>query len=103
MIKKILLSAIATLSFSTPTFAQTAPGLAYQSVSTGYGQFGCLQRAQSKLYQIGATNVYQKNGAYVYGTYGTEKIAVWCRGAEAIIIVAGTNTGVVRDEVATAF
>ena len=103
MIKKTFLSVIATLSLISPSFAQAAPGLAYQSVSTGYGQFGCLQRAQSKLYQIGATNVYQNNGAYVYGTYGTEKIAVWCRGSEAIIIVAGTNTGIVRDEVATAF
>ena len=104
MIKKIITSTFASiLLLPSAAFAQSAPGVAYKWINTPYGQFGCFTRAENKLYSIGATSV-QKTTTSVFGIVNNSRVAVWCRGSEAIIFVAGPNdVAPIRDEVATAF
>lgn len=104
MIKKLLTSTVASvLLFPTSAFAQSAPNVAYRVADTPYGQFGCFLRAENKLYSIGATSV-QKTTSSVFGIVNGSRVAVWCRGSEAIIFAAGPNdVAPIRDEVANAF
>lgn len=103
MLNKIIFSVAAVFLSTLPASAGGVPGLAWSFAPTGYGQLGCIQRAESKLYQIGATNVNRNNVINVFGNLINEKIGVSCRGAEAIIIVAGDDPFTVRDEVYKAF
>lgn len=103
MLNKIIFSVVAGVLSTLPAAAQGVPGLAWRYVPTGYGQLGCIQRAESKLYQIGATNVSRNNSVNVFGNLTNEKIGISCRGAEAVIIVAGDDPFTVRDEVYKAF
>lgn len=104
MLKNILTTTAASiLMFPVTAFAQSAPNVAYRSVDTPYGQFGCLLRAENKLYSIGATTV-QKTTNSIFGIVSNSRVAVWCRGADAIIFVAGPNSPAdIRDEVWNAF
>lgn len=102
---KQLLAATITSVLLSPTvaFAQNAPNVAYRVVDTPYGQFGCFMRAENKLYSIGATTV-QKTTSSVFGIVNGSRVAVWCRGSEAVIFVAGPNSPAdIRDEISNAF
>lgn len=106
MLKKVIFSfaaGIAGLLSAFPASAEGAPGLAWSIAPTGYGQLGCIQRAESKLYQIGATNVHRNNNINIFGSLTNEKIGIMCRGTEAFIVVAGDNPFPVRDEVFKVF
>lgn len=106
MLNKVILSVaagVAGVLSTLPAFASGPPRLAWSYVTTGYGQLGCIQRAESKLYQIGATNVGRNNNINVFGSLVNERIGIACRGTEAIIIVAGDDPFTVRDEVYKAF
>lgn len=76
----------------------TAPYISMQSVVTGYGQLGCLQKAESRIYQIGATNVTRTSNTVIATYGGTEKILVWCRGPEAIVTVSGNSPTAIKDD-----
>lgn len=104
MFKNLITSAIASVMLlPTAVFAQTAPNVAYRPVDTPYGQFGCFLRAENKLYSIGATTV-QKTTNSIFGIVNGSRVAVWCRGADAIIFVAGPNSPAdIRDEIWNAF
>ena len=104
MIRNLITSTIASIVLlPSAAFAQSVPGVAYKWVDTPYGQFGCFTRAENKLYSIGATSVQRATNS-VFGIVSNSRVAVWCRGSEAIIFVAGPNdVAPIRDEVATAF
>ena len=94
---------IGALGIQFSSFAQSAPGVAFRSVDTPYGQFGCLLRAENKLYSIGATSVNKTSNA-VFGIVNNSRAAIWCRGAEAVIFVAGPgDSGPLREEIYNAF
>lgn len=94
---------VGALGIQFSSFAQSAPGVAYRSIDTPYGQFGCFLRAENKLYSIGATSV-NRTSSSVFGIVNSSRVAIWCRGPEAVIFVAGPgDTGILRDEIYNAF
>jgi hypothetical protein len=103
-IKMAAASLAAAVSFSLPALAGSEPSLGYMAVDTPYGAFGCKQRAEQKLYAIGATGIH-KSGSGVFGYYGgTHTIGLWCRGTEVIIVVSGSSDVTdIRSELKTAF
>lgn len=103
-LKTALLAPIATLCLASPVFAGSPPAIGYTAASTPYGSFGCKQRAENKLYSIGATNISKSSGGTIWADYGSYSIGVWCRGSEVVIIVAGdADTTDLRTEIRSAF
>lgn len=103
MFKNVITSAIASIMIlPSAAFAQVAPGLAYRQVSTPYGTFGCMQRAENKFYSMGATAINKGNN-YIFGAINDNRISVWCLGTDAFIVVAGSNVSPLRDEIYNAF
>jgi hypothetical protein len=103
MIKSILTVSAIILSSVSSAFAGPASRL--NSVDTPYGQTVCMQRAKNQLFIMGATSI-TSNNVGIWGHIGDSVIGVWCRGAEAIIVVAGNNNSVLdglRDEVKGVF
>ncbi len=100
MIKTIITTA-AILATSIPA-AFAGPATTLASAPTMYGQFGCIQRAQNKLYAIGATNI-NSNNVSIWGHLSNTTVGVWCRGSEAIIVVSGENVNNIRDEIKAVF
>lgn len=75
-----------------PSIAEAAPRLGYGATGTPYGLFGCKQRAEGKLYSIGATGIQKTNNSNTVWAYsGNFSIGIWCRGDEAIIMVSGDS------------
>lgn len=106
IIKKTLAASVLALSLSTPALAGSEPVLGFASVGTPYGAFGCKQRAETKLFAIGATNITKSpNSSSIWANFGgTHSVGIWCRGPEVIIIVGGEgNITDLRDEIRTAF
>lgn len=101
MIKALLATAVVALT-STPAFAGP-PGAAISALSTVYGKFGCVQRAQNKFFAIGATSIDVTSNSVWGHVNGETTAGVWCRGPEVIIFVSGFNSGSVRDEIKSAF
>lgn len=106
IIKKALAASALTLALASPAAAGTEPVLGFSTADTPYGAFSCKQRAEAKLFSIGATGIAKSSGGQVlwakYG--GSFTIGVWCRGSEAVIIVAGdSNTTDIADEIRSAF
>lgn len=87
---------------SSPSLA--APGITVHSVSTPYGVFSCKQRAQVKLFSMGATKVSDLSSITIWGYVGDNTVGVWCRGSEGLVIVSGnSDIKSIRDEVMSAF
>lgn len=105
MIKKIILASLASLPLLFAHSAEAAPRLGYGAVGTPYGLFGCRQRAESKLYSIGATGIQKTNNSNTTWAYlGNFSIGVWCRGDEAVILVSGdSDTMELINEIKSAF
>lgn len=102
--KKIVLPTLAALAtiVGTPTFAGPAAGISV--ANTPYGSFGCVQRAEMKFFSIGATNIQKPGGSVVWADLGETTVGVWCRGTEAIIVVAGGNQVIdLKNEIKSAF
>ena len=100
MTKTILSTLAAVFTFTPAAFA--GPFTSVSSVPTIYGQFGCLQRAQTKLFVIGATGITNNNSS-VWGNLGESTVGIWCRGDEALIVVAGGDVASLRTEIRSAF
>lgn len=102
--KKFLLSlGVAALPF-IPSGAFAAPTLTYGYKTIGYGQVACLQKAEAKLYQISATNVNRNNTIHVFGGYPNTTIAISCRNnGEVMVVVAGNDAYLLRDEILSYF
>lgn len=99
-LQKVALTAAMLLSCATPALA--GPGLGYAVVGTPYGTFGCKQRAETKLFSIGATNI--SKGSTIWADYQDYTIGIWCRGSEAIIMVSGNSpVADLRNELKSAF
>jgi hypothetical protein len=98
-----LLSLMATTLVATPSMA--APYVSMAVVDTPFGSFACKQRAQNKMYAMGATRVSNlSSGSTIWGYIGEYSLGVWCRGQEAVIVVAGdSDTASIRDDLKTAF
>lgn len=97
--------AIATMCAS-PASADDTPELGFTIVNTPYGAFGCKQRAEQKLFSIGATSLTKSAGLNVTWAkfQGTHSIGIFCRGSEAVIMVAGNgDTSDIRNELKSAF
>ena len=101
MIKSIL-TATAIILSSVPAAFAGPPGTGVSSVSTIYGQFGCMERARNKFFVIGATSITSDN-SFIWGYVSDATVGVWCRGQEAIIVAAGDNYSNLRDEIKKAF
>lgn len=101
MLKSLLTTAAVVLT-SVPALAGP-PGATLSEVSTVYGKFGCIQRAQNKFFAMGATSIDVNSSSVWAFINGESTIGVWCRGSEAIISVSGTNITTLRDEIKTAF
>ncbi|MEY4332405.1 MAG: hypothetical protein RLZZ196_1143 [Bacteroidota bacterium] len=86
----------------TPAFA-SAPAASLGAAPTPYGQFGCLQRAQNKLFSIGATSINPSSSGVWAFLNNETTIGIWCRGSEAIISVSGENASIIRDELRNTF
>jgi hypothetical protein len=100
MIKSILVSTAIILT--TATSALAGPAAAVGARLTPYGQFGCIQRAQNKLFAIGATNITSSPDS-IWADLGDNSIGVWCRGSEAIVVTAGPDSSTLRKEVGSVF
>jgi hypothetical protein len=85
--------------------ALAAPDVYMKSIDTPFGTFACKQRAQNRLFAMGATGVSNlSSGNTIWGYLADNTVGVWCRGNEAIVIVAGNADGKnIRDEVVSAF
>lgn len=95
-------AAIAQVIGQNIPYSAPAPRIEMRINATGYGQFGCVQRALNRLYAIGATGVSSNNGG-VWGTLGSTTAFVWCRGAEAITTAAGPQATAVADQLREVF
>lgn len=86
---------------NTPVLANPVPQLSIGSAPTPYGVSGCMQRAEMVLYRIGATGISPGSGSGSYfASHGSNTVGIWCRGPEAIIVVAGDNNApTLRQEV----
>ena len=103
MIKSIL-TAAAVMFVSVPAAFSATPATAIASADTPYGKFSCLERAKNKYYALNATSIsYSSGGSSIWGYVGNSTVGVWCRGPEAIIVVADGNASTLRDEIKTAF
>lgn len=102
MIKTILATA-AVIAASVAPVSAAAPPSALGSAPTPYGQFGCLQRAQTKLFAIGATSINVGSNSIWAILNNETSIGIWCRGPEAIVSVSGENATVLRDEIRSVF
>lgn len=100
MIKSIL-SAAAVIFTLTPS-AIAGPAMAYDSTSTYYGQFSCMQRAHSKLYSLGVNRITGGNST-IWGHFEDNTVGIWCRGNEVIVMASGPNASELRREVIRAF
>lgn len=106
ILKKALLSSALLLSLASPALAGSEPILGFSSADTPYGVFSCKQRAENKLYSIGATSISKSSGSQtIWAKYGgTHTIGVWCRGPEVIIMVAGNGDTIdISNEIRSAF
>ena len=104
MIKSIL-AASAIVVAATTSAAFAGPATRLNAVDTPYGQTVCMQRAKNKLFIMGVTGV-TSNNVSMWGHIGESIIGVWCRGTEAIVVVAGNDNSVLdglRDEVKGVF
>lgn len=102
--KKFLLSiGVAALPF-IPSVALAGPTLTYGFKTIGYGQLACLQKAETKLYQISATNVNRNNIIHVFGEFPNTTIAISCRNnGEVMVAVSGKDAYLYRDEIMSYF
>lgn len=100
MIKTIL--ATTAIILTTATSALAGPSVYAISKQTPYGQFGCMQRSQNKLFAIGATNITPSSNS-VWGDFGSNSIVIWCRGSEAIVITSGPDSAALKNEVSDIF
>lgn len=98
-----LLSLVATATVATPAIA--APDVSMAAVATPYGTFACKQRAQNKMYAMGATGVSSlSSGSTIWGYIGDNTVGAWCRGQEVVIVVTGeADTSSIRSDLKTAF
>ncbi len=101
MIKFILTATTILLSSTSAAFAGP-PGAGVSAVSTIYGQFGCMERARNKFYAIGATAITNDNSV-IWGYVNNSTVGVWCRGQEAVIVIAGDDVSNLRNEIKNAF
>ena len=103
MIKSILTASAIIAATTSAAFA--GPATRLNAVDTPYGQTVCMQRAKNKLFIMGVTGV-TSNNVSMWGHIAESIIGVWCRGTEAIIVVAGNDNSVLdglRDEVKGVF
>lgn len=104
--KKLLSFLIPVIGvFSVDAKALANPSVGLAVVDTPYGVYACKQRAQTKLYSMGATGVSSlSSGNTIWGLLGDNKVGVWCRGSEAVVVVAGDSDVIgIRDDIRFAF
>ena len=101
MIKSILTSAAVILASASASFA--GPALLWSYKTIGYGQFACIQKAETKLYQMSASNVNRNNVINVFGSYPNTTIGISCRNGEVMVTVAGDDASLLRDEIINYF
>jgi len=91
-------SGVPTLLFG---FAgSSAPEIAL-AVSPGVSKIVCRQRTRSKMFELGATRMASEEADWQYGTIGSVKVGVWCRGDGAYISAASASSSAafeMRDE-----
>lgn len=104
MIKKLITTlSVAALSF-IPTSAFAGPTLAYGHKAIGYSQFSCIQKAETKLHSISATDVHRNNNIHIYGSFPDTTISIMCRNNnEVFVSVAGKDAFLLRDEIMNYF
>lgn len=106
IMKKAAVSSALLLSLTGPAMAGSEPALGFSTAGTPYGVFGCKQRAENKLFSIGATDISKSSVSQtIWARYGgTHTIGVWCRGTEVVIMVAGSgDTTDISNEIRSAF
>lgn len=102
MIKTILTSTAILLASVPAAFA--GPTLAWSYKTIGYGQFACIQKAETKLYQMSASNVNRNNNINIFGDYPNTTIGISCRSnGEVVVTVAGNDAYLLRDEILNYF
>ena len=106
ILKKAVATSALLLSLACPALAGSEPALGFSTAETPYGVFSCKQRAENKLYAIGATNITKSSGTQtIWARHGgIYSIGVWCRGSEVVIMVAGDGeTTSISSEIRSAF
>ena len=98
---KKILSTIALVFI--PSIAYAGPTLTY-GIKQGGSQIACIQKAESKLAQISATNISKNNSINIFGEYPKTTIGIMCRNnGEVLVTVAGEDAYLFRDEILNAF
>ena len=101
MIKSILTGAAVILTSAPSAFA--GPVLTWGFKQIGYGQFACIQKAETKLYQMSASNVNRNNVINVFGSFPNTTIGISCRNGEVMVSIAGDDASLLRDEIMNYF
>jgi predicted Zn-dependent protease len=100
-----LLTSLAVASFSLiPSVAHAGPTLTYGFKSVAYSQITCIQKAESKLIQISASNISRNNIINIFGEYPDTTIGIMCRNnGEVLVTVSGKDAYLYRDEIMNSF
>ena len=101
MFKSILTSAAVILTSAPAAFA--GPALLWGYKPIGYGQFACIQKAETKLHQMSASNVNRNNVINVFGSFPNTTIGISCRNGEVMVSIAGDDASLLRDEIMNYF
>lgn len=104
MIKQMVLG-MALFGVASPSFAQSVPTFATGVVNIS-SNVACRNKARSKYFELGATNMSDANANSQWATINGMRTSVWCRETHAIITVSGFDVSAItelRDEIQKAY
>lgn len=114
MIKSILI-AVASAFFAAPAISapidqalpstDVPPSIAISVIDTP-SAFYCRTKARSKYFELGARDISNEDTNSQWAVVGRNRVLVWCRGSQAIIVATGPNYNTIdelREELKKAF
>lgn len=107
MLKLITATIVSLVAFSSPASADfgvnaNPPYITASIRMIPYGELGCVNRATTQLYAVGASNVDKANTT-IRASFGATSILVWCNGDRVILIGAGPQAQAAVDSMKNAF
>lgn len=100
---KVLRTSVFIAMILTPSVAIANPDMIISFQPTPYGPLTCAQRSQSKLKQIGATQMSNKGPGFTVAVIDDATINIVCRGQEVLIAVSGPNAATIVEDIKKEF